>query len=125
MNKKFRDQRGFTLIEIIAVLVILAILAVVAIPKYFSTMQEAKNKAAAGALAEAQARVSQMAARDLLTSGTMPASVTLETDLGDFTISPATITSGTSGVTVTATGKTGTSVDGGSATATIRMPSSN
>jgi prepilin-type N-terminal cleavage/methylation domain-containing protein len=121
LRGRVRDQRGFTLIEIIAVLVILAVLAVVAVPKYLSTIQEAKNKAAIGAIAEAQARASQTAARTLLTSGTMPSSITVDSDFGDFTLTPLTYTNN---IGVTATGKTGTNVDGGTATGTIRLPSS-
>ena len=51
-----RNERGFTLIEIIAVLVILGILAAVAIPKYLDMRKDAVAKAAMGAQTELNAR---------------------------------------------------------------------
>jgi prepilin-type N-terminal cleavage/methylation domain-containing protein len=61
-----RNQKGFTLIEIIAVLVILGILAAVAIPKYFDIQGDARGKAMQGAIAALQSTVTQEYAKGLL-----------------------------------------------------------
>jgi prepilin-type N-terminal cleavage/methylation domain-containing protein len=53
-----RNQKGFTLLEIIAVLVILGILAAVAVPRYISLLEEARTSAAQAAIAEVKARAS-------------------------------------------------------------------
>jgi len=53
-----KNQKGFTLIEIIAVLVLLGILAAVAVPKYMDLTNTAREKAAAGQIAEVKGRLS-------------------------------------------------------------------
>ena len=67
-NKKrfLGNEKGFTLIEIIAVLVILGILAAVAIPKYMDMQGEARKKAGQAAISETKARLSSGYAKALL-----------------------------------------------------------
>ncbi len=90
------NQKGFTLIEIIAVLVILGILAAVAVPRYLDMQGEARIKAAQAAIAEVKAQASQFYGKKLLRDGAPPtgaavlASVTATPDVGpDFSVTAA------------------------------------
>lgn len=53
---RIRNQKGFTLIEIIVVLIILTILIAVAIPRYFGLPQDAAEATLKSAVAELNAR---------------------------------------------------------------------
>jgi len=85
---KKRNQKGFTLIEIIAVLVILGILAAIAIPKYLDMQSDARAKAIDGALSSLISSAAMTYSQELIlnpptasaTSWTAPASF----DVGDF-----------------------------------------
>ena len=48
ITPRIRDQRGFTLIEIIMVIVLLGIIAAIAIPKYVDLRSEAQDATANG-----------------------------------------------------------------------------
>jgi prepilin-type N-terminal cleavage/methylation domain-containing protein len=67
-----RNEKGFTLIEIIAVLIILGILAAVAVPKYIDMTTQAKKAAAAAEVAELKSSLNLAWARLFLTNGTAP-----------------------------------------------------
>ena len=83
-----RNQKGFTLIELIAVLVILGLLAVVAVPKYIDLQDLAAEKSAEGVWGAAQSTASLSFAQGLLD----PASNTPITDgaslLAEFQTTP-------------------------------------
>jgi prepilin-type N-terminal cleavage/methylation domain-containing protein len=66
---KKRNQKGFTLIEIIAVLVILGILAAVAVPKYLGLQEEAELSSAKGVVSELNGRASLAYAKKMLQNG--------------------------------------------------------
>jgi prepilin-type N-terminal cleavage/methylation domain-containing protein len=122
-----RNQKGFTLIEIIAVLIILGVLSAVALPRYMDLIANAKNSAAMAAIAEGKSRVNQAAAGYILRHAVLPeaadfAESDFGTDAGDFSISYA--ASGTTGLSITATGVPGSPADGGTATGIAALPTS-
>ena len=69
-----RNQKGFTLIEIIAVLIILGILAAIAVPKYMGLTQDAANKACIQGVAEGMSQCTNANAQLMLVNnGVIPA----------------------------------------------------
>jgi prepilin-type N-terminal cleavage/methylation domain-containing protein len=69
------NEKGFTLIEIIAVLVILGILSAVAVPKFIDLQQDARNKSALTAISEVRARLSMGYGKYLLLNSVEPADI--------------------------------------------------
>ena len=99
-----KNQKGFTLIEIIAVLVILGVLAAVAVPKFIDMQTEAKKNAVQGAIAALKSTATMDYSRNLLTtpSTTTYTPTASSVVVGDFSGTIAATTAGV--VTVTVTG---------------------
>jgi MSHA pilin protein MshA len=90
-EKMLKNDKGFTLIEIIAVLVILGILAAVAISRYLDMMDQSRISAAQVAIGELKSRASGIYAKLYLSgNGVDPGGdavqASISTDVGsDFT----------------------------------------
>jgi len=134
MKSKLRNQKGFTLIEIIAVLIILGILAAIAVPKYMSLTAEAANKACIQGVAEGMSQCSNACATYMLANnGAIPTSsqVILAAGRvsgtpftsGDFAIT-LTKATGDNDVTILSTGVSGSPAAGGTATDIWTRPTS-
>jgi prepilin-type N-terminal cleavage/methylation domain-containing protein len=105
-NKVLRNEKGFTLIEIIVVLIILGILAAIIVPKYFGLEREAGEKAAKGVVAELQARGNLLYATALMRAETPEEYYTQNEDqlieeMGDYQIEG--LSPGTNNLTIPGT----------------------
>jgi prepilin-type N-terminal cleavage/methylation domain-containing protein len=67
---RIKNQKGFTLIELVIIIVVLGILASVAIPKYKSIVAESREAACRGALGGLRSGVSIFYANTAVTTGT-------------------------------------------------------
>ncbi|MFH2091612.1 MAG: prepilin-type N-terminal cleavage/methylation domain-containing protein [Pseudomonadota bacterium] len=107
-NLVIRNQKGFTLIEIIAVLVILGLLAVVAVPKFIDLQTQAREKSADGVWGAANSVSSLNFAKGVLDpTNSTPVSTGqhlldgMDSTPQGWSASGATITDGTYTITVT------------------------
>ena len=60
-----RNERGFTLIELIIVMVVLGIMAALAIPKFFNISEDAKYSAVKGSLGGVRSAVANFHAKNI------------------------------------------------------------
>ncbi|KQC10664.1 MAG: hypothetical protein APR62_11675 [Smithella sp. SDB] len=97
----FKNEKGFTLIEIVAVLLILGILAAVAVPKYVSIMEQARINAAQTAIAEVKAQCSNYYVSQMLSGNGTTTNIAVQTSVGaapylgpDYNVTTATADSG-------------------------------
>ena len=112
--KVVKKNAGFTLVELVLILVLLGILGAVAVPKYFDLQDEAQQKAARLAVAEAQSRIEARFSELILNGETCSAAVETVSKLadlddledeekvrfGDYSLTPLTLTGESTPMTV-------------------------
>jgi prepilin-type N-terminal cleavage/methylation domain-containing protein len=97
-RKKMKDQRGFTLIELVMVIVILGVMAAVAIPKYYGIKKDAERSAAKGLFGGMQGTIANYYAKNK----TFPANAGVV--LAEAYIQKGDLQVGAAGNTITVTG---------------------
>ena len=102
-KKAIKNQKGFTLVEVIAVLVILGILAAVAIPKFFDMQETARIKAIEAAIGELNGQVALAFAQNALASGPAGYCSNFTGDIGPDFIFATSIVDATNGCGTTGT----------------------
>ena len=65
-----RNERGFTLIELVIVILILGIMAAIAIPKFFNVSEDAKYSAVQGAIGGVRSAIANYYAKEAARTGT-------------------------------------------------------
>lgn len=98
--KRIRDEKGFTLIEVIVVIIILGILAVVAVPRYLDMRAEAEKGVAKGITASLRGAISIRHAKYLLDN---TASYGASTIVGDLDTEDLTVAAAGTRITATFT----------------------
>lgn len=103
-----RDEKGFTLVELLIVIAIIAILAAVAIPQFTKYKKTAAASAAQGALSTCMSEIASSYADNGTSVGTcnIPKGTSTEALTLNGTTGAVTLTSGSytvSGITVTCT----------------------
>ncbi|MCP3941891.1 MAG: prepilin-type N-terminal cleavage/methylation domain-containing protein [Desulfobacteraceae bacterium] len=122
-----RNQKGFTLIEIIATLIILGVLSAVAVPRYLDMVTNSRTQAVQGALGAAASNVSINFANSILAGGTVAAALTAavgsNVTVGDYTVTYVTNLTDSNAIDITVTGPAGltTNVPTASLTKTVTL----